>query len=125
MVKIPNNICHHGPHACFGYRVLEDSFKGLSEVLHSITELCGSRDLPCPSWNPPSSPGADTVSLPLPQISSPQHNANSVITPADYLENDDQIAEWISKLNRTDEEGKRTPSGPSVTSSPIPPHPHH
>jgi hypothetical protein len=97
-IVLPNNICRSGFHACFGYCVLENSFRNLSEILHSVMELCGSSDLSCPSQSPPSAP---------------------VITPADYLD-DGQIDEWISKLQQEGEGSRISLSGPSVTHSSIP-----
>jgi hypothetical protein len=55
VITIPTHICCFGSHACFGYCILEESFKALSETFHSIIELCGTTDLSCPNSSPPKS----------------------------------------------------------------------
>ena len=55
VVDIPKHIYNFGSHACFGYHLLEGSFNTLSEIFHSVTELCGTEDLPCPAPSSPSS----------------------------------------------------------------------
>ena len=115
VTRIPNDISHFGFHACFGYHLLEGSFGDLSEVLHSVVELCGTPELPCPRrWSPPSpSPDMDTVPLPLTQILSPKLMADTIITSEDYLESEEEINEWIAKLQQ-EQEGRCSPGSPSV-----------
>lgn len=110
VVEIPKRICRFGSHACFGYRLLEGSFNTLSEIFCSVTELCGTKDLPCPALSPPSSPDQDSIPL-----SPPGRKGGPVITIEDYLESDEQFDELLSKLCQ--EEERRTISGgPSVRS---------
>lgn len=104
VVNIPARVCRFGSHACFGYRLLEDSFNTLGEILHSVTELCGTGDIPCPALSPRSSPNQDCVSLP-----SVGHGGGPVVTVEDYLDSDEQFEQLLSKLRR--EEEKRTASG--------------
>lgn len=112
---IPTSICRFGSHACFGYRVLEVSIKTLSEILHSVTELCGTTDIPCPTLSPRSSPDQD--SIPLPPTLSLYRNPKdrTVVTAEDYLETEEEINEWISKLQQ--QERRNSPAGPSVMCS--------
>lgn len=111
VITIPTGICRFGSHACFGYRILEESFKAISETLHSVAELCGTTDLPCPSSSLPSSPSQDSVLLSFTPVLSPKPNNSSVITPADYF-TDEQFDEWIATFSR--EEEQSLPSGSSV-----------
>jgi hypothetical protein len=111
VITIPASICHFGSHACFGYRILEESFKALSETFHSIIELCGTGELPCPSSSPPSSPDQDSILLPFTLAFSPKPKNSSVITMADFF-TDEQFEEWLAGLARG--EGQSLPSGSSV-----------
>lgn len=125
MVTLPKNICRYGRHQCFGYRVLEDSFKTLSEVLHSVTELCGTHDLLCPIWNPPPSPEANATPLPATWSSSPQRDTGPIITEEDYMQSEEAVEEWILELQQAAENGERTPNHPGVINCLILPHERH
>jgi len=114
-VKISNEISYFGPHGCFGYQVLENSFKSLIEIFGSVIELCGTEDLTCPRRSSPSS-SPDRVSIsppPLRALASKSTHGNTIITSADYFTSEEEINEWISKLQR-EEEGRVTPGFPSV-----------
>ena len=108
VVEISTHISRFGPHACFGYRLLESSFNGLGEVLHSVTKLCGTGDIPCPTLSPPSSLNQGCALLP-----SVGCGGAPFITDGDYLDNE-QVEEWISKLLK--EERQPVSGGPSIIS---------
>ena len=109
VIEISAPISHFGPHACFGYH-LQGSFNALGEILHSVTKICDTGDIPCPTLSPRSSFNQDRVS----SLSVGRGGA-PFIADGDYL-NDEEVEALISKLL---EEEKRQPvsGGPSVISS--------
>jgi hypothetical protein len=117
VITIPTKICHRGSHACFGYRVLEESFKNLSETLQLVTDLCGKEDpqVPCPALSLPPSPNQDYTPLPPIHALSPSPEHSPIITAGDYM-TDEQITEFMLKLQQK-EERRSIPSGLSVICS--------
>jgi len=113
VIVIPTYICRFGSHTCFGYYILEESFRTLSKILHSVAELCGTEDLPCPNLSSHLSPDQDSVLLPLTRALSPKPKDSPVVTVADFLETEEQINKWISKLQQ-EEEKKPLSSGSNV-----------
>jgi hypothetical protein len=120
MITIHPGINKFGSHACFGYHILEGSFKSLGEAFHSIIELCGTPDLPCPQpWSRSPSPDFPPLFTHT-RISSPKPKADTAVTPADCL-SDEQFQEWLANENQMREKGNfEVPSGPSVISCSIP-----
>lgn len=59
-VETKAGICRFGLHDCFAYRILENEFKDLVEVFGSVVDLCGTKELHCPSTSP-LSPSPDLV----------------------------------------------------------------
>ena len=110
VIEIPVCISCFGPHACFGYCLLQGSFNALGKILHSVTKLCGTGDIPCPTLSPRSSFNQDRVSS-----LSVGCGGAPFITDGDYF-NTSISPPFISKLL---EEEKRQPvsGGPSVISS--------
>lgn len=101
-----------GPHACFGYRLLEDSFRELHDFFSDVIELCGSSDVPCSTWG--RSPGTDRDVTRLASSSSnPQTDA---FTAGDYVDSDEDLEAVIARLQREEapKTSKGSLAGPSV-----------
>lgn len=117
VITIPGNIDQSGSHACFGFRALEEAFKPLEETFELVIQLCGTRDLPCPIWSPPSSPLGPTSraspSLPVKRL-HPKPEADSVITLADYLASDEEFNNLLSQLRQEAEDSGQNASGSTV-----------
>jgi hypothetical protein len=112
MVEIPTNICRFGSHECFAYRVLAKEFRDLVEVFDSVTDLCGTKDLRCPSSLSPSlgpdpsslspSLSPDPVFTPLPSGSL---QTDKMISMGDYVADDDLEAVLAALLEQTNPVG--------------------
>ena len=111
--KLPDHISVHQPHKCFGYRILQQSI-GDSDLFQTVIDLCGSQ-LGCHPLRSPS-PIEIRVSSASPiLIRSPSDNT-PIITPDDYLQDEEEIEKYISKLTR--QEGRqRSVSGEPGPSS--------
>ena len=107
VVTIPPHIYHFGSHACFGYRVLGESFKSLTETFQTIVELCGTPDFSCPCFSHSPSPDLDPIPL-----SPPAPKPHSIITLEDYVDSEEQVNELLAKLQQ--EEISSRPSCSSV-----------
>lgn len=78
-------FCRFGSHECFAYRVLKTEFTDLVEVFGSVIDLCGTKELGCPSSSSPSlSP--DPVFTRLPSRSQ---EPNKVTWMTDFVSEED------------------------------------
>jgi hypothetical protein len=76
-ISIPPNINRFGAHTCFGYHVLEDSFRNMKDLFDTISKHCGVTPLTCPASTPPPSPGWELSPLPVPSP-MPQRASSSL-----------------------------------------------